>query len=257
MAQRRKATRPWYAEGGFFGPRYLEEYADILTPEQTRAQVDFLEKIVRLERGARVLDLACGHGRHTVELARRGYAMTGQDINRFFLKEAAKSAKRAGVQVRWVNSDMRHIPFVEEFDVVVNLFTAFGYLESDEEDQRVVHEVAKALRLQGTFVLDVINRERVIRRFRQKDWKQLADGSVALYEGTFDFVSGRNYERRVRIWKDGTREEAPTVVRMYTLRELIGLCQAAGLQFKAAYGGYDGEALSLDSPRCILMAEKV
>lgn len=235
----------------------MEEYADILTPEQTNAEVDFLEKILHLERGIKILDLACGHGRHTVELARRGYAMTGQDINAFFLKEAAKSAKRSGVQVRWVKSDMRRIPFVEEFDVVVNLYTAFGYLESDEEDQRVIHAVSKALRPAGTFVLDVINRERVIRRFREKDWKELADGSFAFYEGTFDFMSGRTYERRLRIWKDGKREEAPTVVRMYTLRELIGLCNAAGLRFKEAHGGYHGEAPGLDSPRCILIAEKI
>jgi SAM-dependent methyltransferase len=164
MAKQRHTTPPWYTEaGGFFGPGYLREYADLITPERTKAEVDFLEKILQLAGGVKSLDLACGHGRHTVELARRGYAMTGQDVNAFFLKEAAIAAQRAGVAVRWVHSDMRCIPFAAEFDVVLNLFAAFGYLESDTENQRVVPEVAKALRPRGKFVLDVVNRDRVMR----------------------------------------------------------------------------------------------
>jgi SAM-dependent methyltransferase len=258
MSNRGKTPTSWYTEeGGFFGPGYLKEYTDLITPERTKTEVDFLENILPLERGVRMLDLACGHGRHTVELARRGWMMTGQDINAFFLKEAARAAECVGVEVRWVHSDMRHIPFEEEFDIVINLFTAFGYLESDEEDQRVVQEVAKALRPMGTFVLDVINRERVIRFYRDNDWRRLEDGSVALTEGKFDVVTGRNYERRLRIWQDGTREEFSIVVRMYTLTELIALCTMAGLKFKEVYGSYKGEPLGLDSPRCILIAEKI
>jgi SAM-dependent methyltransferase len=98
---------------------------------------------------------------------------------------------------------MRHIPFEEEFDAAINLVTAFGYLESHKEDQQVVKEVARALRPRGKFVLDIINRERVIRLYRDNYWRGLEDGSAALTEGKFDFVTGRNYERRVRIWKDG------------------------------------------------------
>jgi SAM-dependent methyltransferase len=234
----------------------LREYADLITPERTRAEVDFLEKALALAPGATILDLACGHGRHSIELARRGYAVTGQDLNAFFLAEAASAAQRAGVAVRWVHGDRRHIPFAGEFDAVVNLFTAFGYLESDEEDRRVIHQVAKALRAGGQFVLDVINRRRVLRGYRDREWRELADGSVVLAERRFDPASGRNYERRVRLWRDGTRQEVATVVRLYTLTELIALCKAAGLQCKAVYGSYTAEPLGLDAPRCILIAQK-
>ena len=84
------ASVPWYTEeAGFFGPGYLREYADLTTPQRTAAEIDFLEHVLGLERGAAILDLACGHGRHAIELARRGYTVTGQDINDFFLQEAA------------------------------------------------------------------------------------------------------------------------------------------------------------------------
>ena len=129
------ASASWYTEeGGFFGPGYLREYADLLPPERTTAEIDFLEQVVPLERGAKILVLACGHGRHAIELARRGYAMTGQDLNAFFLQEAARAATRVGVQVRWVQRNMRDIPVADEFAVVLNLFSSFGYLESDAED---------------------------------------------------------------------------------------------------------------------------
>lgn len=257
MAAGETARAPWYAEdAGFFGQRYMEEYVRFITPERTAAQVDFLEKVLNIQPGAKILDLACGHGRHSVEFARRGYQLTGQDLNSFFLKEAEKSANEAGVNVRWVQSDMRRIPFENEFDAVVNLFSSFGYLESDEEDQLVIHQVAKALRRGGQFFLDMISRDGVMRRFQERDWTELADGSVVLHERAFDFGSGRNYERRQRIWTDGKREEVQIISRMYTSTELIHMCKAAGLKATEVYGDYNGEALGLDSRRCIVIAEK-
>ena len=133
----KKRKSEWFSEeAGFFGPGYLVEYAGILTSEKTRAEVDFLVKTLCLKKGVKILDLACGHGRHTVELARRGFSMTGQDLNAFFLHEAKKAARRAEAKVRWVKSDIRQIPFQNEFDAVFNLFTAFGYFDSDDDHQK-------------------------------------------------------------------------------------------------------------------------
>lgn len=150
--------QPWYAEdSGLWGETYLYEYQDILTPERTCADVDFLERELHLEKSMKVLDLCCGHGRHTIELAKRGYQMTGLDLNTFFLDNAKHDAEAAGATINWIKSDMREVPFEGEFDVVVNLFTAFGYLESDDEDQKVLHQVTKALKPGGQFTLDVYN----------------------------------------------------------------------------------------------------
>jgi len=252
-----KQIVPWYTEeGGFFSSDYFEEYVDDLTPERTKTEVDFLEKELKLKKGMNILDLACGHGRHAIELAKRGYLMTGQDINASFLKNAKQSAKKAGVEVNWIKSDIRQIPFEDEFDVVLNLFTSFGYLENDEEDQKVIHQVAKALRPSGRFVIDIVNRERIVRIYGKKDWLDSADGAMIITERNFDLVRGRNQEKRIRIYKNGKRQVSNMAIRMYTFPELITICERASLQFVSAYGDYNGEMPTLDSKRCILITKK-
>lgn len=107
-------NQPWYSEQeGFFGPHYLSTYTDAgyLSEERTQQEVDFLVDVLGLQKGARILDLACGHGRHAVEFARRGYNVVGQDLNSFFLEKAEEAAKEAGVQVQWVQGDMREVSF--------------------------------------------------------------------------------------------------------------------------------------------------
>lgn len=257
MTKKQTSQTPWYSEeAGFFGPGYLKEYGDNLTQERTLAEVDFLEKTLALKKSAKVLDCPCGHGRHSIELARRGYEVTGQDLNGFFLEEAKKAAKRAKVSVRWVKGDMRELSFENEFDVALNLSTAFGYLESDDEDQKALNAVAKALKRGGKFVLDVINRDCIVRTYREKDWQQLSDGTVVITERQFDHATGRNIEKRVRIWKNGKREEFSLPLRMYTVVELTKMLWKAGLTIKEMYGNYNGEPLTFDSKRFILVAEK-
>lgn len=255
--QKQTSQAPWYSEeAGFFGPGYLDEYRDMLTRERTLAEVDFLEKTLAFQQGLKILDCPCGHGRHSIELARRGYDVTGQDLNGFFLEEAERAATQAGVSVRWTEGDMRELPFDNEFDIVLNLFTAFGYLEDDNENQKVLNAVAKTLKSGGKFVLDVINRDRVVRNYRSKHWVRLSDSSVVLHETEFDHITGRNTEKRTRIDTNGKREEYLLRIRMYTVAELVKMLRVAGLGLKETYGDYNGQPLTFDSSRTILIAEK-
>ncbi|MDO8729889.1 MAG: class I SAM-dependent methyltransferase [Candidatus Omnitrophota bacterium] len=164
---------PWYSEkAGFYSPDYLKEFAYDIAPKKTLAEIDFLEKALALKPGAEILDCPCGHGRHSIELARRGYQVTGQDISSFFLREARNAAQRAQVSVRWIKRDMREIPFEDKFDIALNLFSTFGCLENDEEDQNALDRVGKALKRSGKFMLDTMNREYVVRAYGEKvkDW---------------------------------------------------------------------------------------
>lgn len=258
MAWKRSSKVPWYSEAaGFFGPEYLKEYASSLPEERTRKEVAFLRKNLKLRRGVKILDCPCGHGRHSVALAQYGYEVTGQDLNVFFLAEARKAARRAGVKVRWVQGDMRQIPFESEFDVALNLFTAFGYLESDEEDQLALEQVARALKPGGRFVLDVMNHDWMVRNFLERSWQELSDGSVILTERNFDHVSGRNLETRTRISRTGKRETLDLPLRIYTAVELARMFQLVGLRVLEMYGDYKGKPLTFDSNRCIILAQKI
>src|SRR5258708_12984111 len=91
--------------------------------------------------------------------------MTGQDLSEVFLHEAQVQADAQQVQVRWVHSDMRTIPFELEFDAVINIFTAFGYLENEDEDQKVLQRVYKALKPGGLFLLETVQRNGLIRHY--------------------------------------------------------------------------------------------
>jgi SAM-dependent methyltransferase len=257
--QNKNPEAPWYSEqAGLFGPAYLKEYGPMLTDERTKLEADFLGAVLydTLYPSTRILDLACGHGRHAIELARRGYRVTGVDLNAFFLEVAGRAAREAKVHEDFVQGDMRRVPLNGEFDVVLNLFTAFGYFDTNEENTRVVREIARLLKQGGVFVLDVMNKERLMRVFKEKDWGRLSDGSIILREHTFDLISGRNYERRVRHRASGEVEEVHISLRLYTLAELITMCKKAGLKLQEVYGDFDGNPLVLDSPRCILVTRK-
>ena len=147
------AEREWW--GTFFGPDYLRMYR--FDPTRTRQEVDGVLDILGLKPAASVLDLCCGQGRHAVELARRGYEVTGLDASGFLLREARKAARRRRVAVAWVRGDMREIPFRNRFDAVVNLFTSFGYFRTKAEDLAVLRGVRRALKPSGHLLIDTLN----------------------------------------------------------------------------------------------------
>ena len=244
---------PWYVT--FFCEDYLRIY-DFLTPERTEREVEGIVRLLGLQPGSSMLDLCCGHGRHAVALAKRGYRVTGQDLSTVFLQHAQAASEGQGVQIQWVESDMRNIPFEGEFDAVINIFTAFGYLESEEEDQQVLRQVHKALKPGGLFLLETMQREGLMRRFDPSDVTRHADGLIVLEERDFDLFTSRCNVRVTMFSPDGERREYRHAARIYTLTELVRMMTLAGLHIEAYYGGLDGSTLSLDSRRLVVVASK-
>ena len=241
---------PWYQE--FFGQRYLDSYSPILTPERTLRQVDFIERVLGLPPDSQILDLCCGHGRHLVELASRGYQMTGLDLDPLFLEMAHHAAQGRDLQVRLEHRDMRDIPYTDEFDAIINIFTSFGYLESDEEDRKVLNGVAKALKPGGLFLMELVCRDYLVRIFRSQDWYETPAGVRVLEERTFDPLAGRNNVRQIAIYSDGRQSEAHHSLRVYTLTELAKMLENAGLKIEATYGDTPEDPYTFDSRLAIL-----
>jgi SAM-dependent methyltransferase len=252
---RKRKSGKWYVD--FFRKGfYYRTYAPMGHFHRTEEEAEFIVQALGLEPGAAILDLGCGQGRHTVSLARRGYRMTGLDLSALHLRLARRAAREAGADVRWLRADMRDIPWEEEFDAVINMFTTFGYLESDEEDFRVLEAVARALRPGGCFLIDTINREMLMRRWEERGEQKGLDGTIRIEERSFDFPTSRQHVHVAAVYPDGTRDEREIHLRLYTLTELTKMLSRAGLKFRRVWGWYGGQDYGFDSVRMIVLAEK-
>ncbi len=245
----------WFDE--FFDEHYLGYWAQMLDAERTECELGFIQEKLGLEPGAKVLDLCCGQARHAVDLAGLGWDVTGLDLNAFLLDRARETAREAGVDIRFVQADMREIPFEDEFDAVINVFTAFGYFEDDAENRRVLEAVARCLKPGGRFLLDHTHLLRAARDFEPNVWRQYPDGTLQVEEREFDARSVRFRTKATFIKPDGTRAERENDIRCYTCAELCGMLAAAGLEVIDVYGGFDGSPLTLESKRLIILSRKL
>lgn len=245
---------PWYQV--LFDGDYLRLWASSLTAERTVAEVEGVVRLLELQPGARILDLCCGHGRHTIPLAALGFRLWGQDLSQLFLEQARHSALEGGVKVEWVHSDMREIPFEDEFDVILNLFSAFGYFESEADDLAVLQSVARALKPGGRFLLECGHHEALVRRFQPASISREPDGTVVLQERTFDLRTGKVDTLMTALWPDGRQSEHRFCVRSYPLCDLARMLELAGLNVVGYYGGLDASPLTLDSRRLAVIAER-
>jgi SAM-dependent methyltransferase len=253
----KRAESPWYVR--LFGARYVNTYLHRFEPERTRAEVDFLERVLELKPGARVLDAACGHGRHAVELAARGYEVTGVDLDAYSLELAQAAARERGVEgrVQLRQCDLRDMPYVDRFDGAYNYFTSFGYLESEAEDERALHAIACALRPGGRFVLETMNLYKLAKVFRERDdWQTYPNGYAMRADRSWDLATGRLHERRVVRDPQGVEEAVEANLRLYSPSELNKMLYRVGLTVEAALSAPDGAPCTLESHRLAMVARK-
>ncbi len=247
---------PWYVN--FFDDDYPRIYRSRLSSDNTAHEVDFVERVLVPRPGSRILDLCCGQGRHAVELAKRGHSVVAQDLAESYVDAARNAAHEAGVELEGVCSDMRVIPFESEFDVVINMFTAFGYLESETEDAGVLSAVEKALKPGGKLLLDMLNREWVVNNYVQNEWRREDDGTLYLEHRNLDLLTSRNRVSFTIIGPDGVqRRTTGHDIRLYTLTEIGAMLRAAGLTFRGVLGGYEAEPYAIETRRMIVVAEKL
>ncbi len=132
---------------------YAETYENEVYIQGTLAEVDFIEKEIGFDKSKRILDIGCGTGRHAVELAKRGYTVTGVDLSEAMLKKAAQKAEAAGVKVEFKQQDARELPFREEFDLAIMICEgAFPLMETDEMNFAILKGAYNALKKDGKFI---------------------------------------------------------------------------------------------------------
>lgn len=228
-------------------------YEDILTEERTEREVDSLTHLLALDRPLKILDLACGHGRHSNLLARAGHDVTGVDLTEGFLTLARTSAEKLGVEVTYVRSDMREISYTNEFDRVLLLYTSFGYF-NDDDNARVLKNVFRALKPGGVFCFDGHNRDITMKDHRPYFVKEKGE-DLLIDRITFDSETGRMTNRRIMI-RNGVRKDTPFSIRFYNPQEITQLLGSVGFEDVKIFGGYDGKPLSENLNQMVITAVK-
>ncbi|HWQ60902.1 MAG TPA: class I SAM-dependent methyltransferase [Negativicutes bacterium] len=224
------------------------------SPAGTDQEVRFIVDVLGLPAGAAVLDLYCGYGRHAIELAKQGYRVTGVDATEAFLAIARQKAAEEKADLNFRQLDMRDLNYSEEFDAVINMFAAFGYF-SDDENAAVLRKVAVALRPGGLFLIDLLNRDWMVRNSLNRYWRHPSGEYVLSYK--IELRAGVAMMKRMLLNQvTGAKTQYDFVLRAYSLSELTTLLANCGLTVKAAYGGFDGRPFGDDTPRMIILAEK-
>ena len=243
---------------GYFEEEWLDEIALRIPEERTRSEVDFVVERLELEPGARVLDVACGHGRHSLELARRGFEVTGVDLSPRSIALAREAAGRDGLDATFEVLDARELAFDGEFDAAINLFTSvIGYFADEADNQHVVDGAARALREGGSFLLDTINLLSLARGFRELEWEEYESGTLMLERRAFDFERSRSRSDWTFVHPDGRRHTLSHSLRVYAPHELIAMLEAGGLHVVATWGDWEGADVAFDRWRLIVRADRL
>ncbi|HEV2130703.1 MAG TPA: class I SAM-dependent methyltransferase [Longimicrobiaceae bacterium] len=236
---------PWYAR--WFGEEYLKVYPHRDQREARRA-VQMVLAHTGAAEGGRVLDLACGTGRHLNELLACGLEAVGLDLSLPLLQRA----NPAGLSV--VRGDMRDLPFSGgSFALVTSFFTSFGYFADPADDLRVLVEVRRVLRDDGAFALDFLNAARVRAELRPSDEHEIRGVRVVQFRSLVE--GGRYVEKRIEIHDPA--DQLPRTfferVRLYAPAELQRLLEERGLHTTHSFGDYEGAPLAPGSARVILI----
>ena len=245
----------WFEEW-FRSDFYVKLYSH-RDQEEAEACVDLVLRSTDLDglphTGMNALDLACGPGRHAIVLAKRELNVTAVDLSPTLLSIARRSAEEAGVDIRFIRSDMREIEFQGEFDLVLQLFTSFGYFEERSDDALVLQRVRSALRNGGYYALDLINE----RRLRET----LVPLSIREFDGMEIREERRlvneRVEKRIEIpTSDGETHEFIESVRLYSPETIEGMLYDAGLAPLHWFGSYEGERFNPETSERMLVVCK-
>ena len=217
--------------------------SQMFTPQKIADAVEEMDKVIKLldiQPGSNILDLCCGIGRHSLELARRGYQVTGVDRTQGYLDKARKQAKEEGLDIEFVQGDMRLFSRPGAFNTALSMFTSFSYFEDAQEDKRVVENVFESLKTGGRFIIQMHGKETLSKIFIERSWNENKDeGVIVLYERKVS----QNWswmENRWIMLKGNERIENKLSHRLYAGSEIAALLRDCGFNQVDVYGDLEG-----------------
>jgi SAM-dependent methyltransferase len=243
----------WHEDDSFWqiwGPMMFSKQRIASTP----AEIDQILTLVNIRPQSHILDLCCGTGRHSLELARRGFKVTGVDRTQAYLNQAKEQAKSEGLNIEFVQDDMRNFCRPECFDFVISMFTSFGFFENQADDRKVTNNIYRSLKSAGLLLMDLSSKEILARVFRERDWREI-EGVLWLEERQLSDDWSRIHNRWI-MFKDNHRYEGRINLRLYSAIELKAILEAAGFTRMQAYGDLDGIRYDNQARRLVMVGHK-
>ncbi|MCE5341616.1 MAG: class I SAM-dependent methyltransferase [Planctomycetaceae bacterium] len=248
-----KKHQNWYEDKNLW--KNLE--TTLFNPRRIAAAKDEMKQVIKLSRmrkGARVLDLCCGVGRHSLELSRRGFKVVGVDLTEQYVNTAHKAARAEGLNVQFIRDDMRRFCQLDYFDAVINMYTAFGYFESPADDRRVISNIYYSLRKGGTLIMETMSKEILARIYQPRLWSE-ENGVICLQEHKVS----QNWswvENKWLLLKGRKRYEIRFGHRLYSAAELTTLLKDCGFSSVKIFGDWDCNDYDHNAKRLIAVAKK-
>lgn len=245
---------PWY--DSLFDHRYVGFYEELLDVSVAARDIAFLDRAMALPPACRVLDLGCGFGRHAVELAARGYDVTGVDLSAPMLEMARAQASERKVSVKLEQRDMRSLSGLGPFGACICIYTVLGYFD-DAENASVIAAIADVLEPGARLALDLTNPLAMFTSWPGTVWKETSLG-VRSEASRYDAMTGRVITERVLFPSEGGRAALPTSeVRLYAPYEVSHLLRSSGFDVEQVYGAMRDTPLQWNrSPRQVWIARR-
>lgn len=241
----------------FQDDEFWEAAAPFLFPasrwQSAPAEVEHILQLTRPQPQAAVLDLCCGPGRIAIEFARHGFQVTAVDRTAAYLDEARARAEREGLQIEFVQSDMRDFVRTGQFDLAVNLFTSFGFFATEAEDQGVLRNLYSTLKPGGKLLIDTMGREVLAAKFRPSDWQRLDDGSILIDERRI--LDGWSaVESKWTLIARGGKRQFTFRLRLYSGTQLAANLAEAGFTGVRLFGSLEGRPYDNFAERLAVVA---
>ncbi len=255
-----KVNNDWWKNA--FGDLYLiTDARSVNNQALTKKEVDFIIKALGLKKKDLLLDLCCGHGRHSLELAKRGYRVKGLDYSKVLIEKGKTAAKKQKLTIEFRQGDARNLPYKDEFfDGVIMMGNSFGYTVEPADDRKILQEVYRVLKPAGKFLLDITNGEYVLKHLSPVAWHKATDDLYVLrkkeYSQEFKGIVAKEI---VLSTQKGLLNELDYFERIYSQTEISRLLEENGLRVLAIHYNLTSkkENLGFMTSRLMVVSQKI
>lgn len=242
---------------------YGEKYDNESFAQGTIGECEFIEKEINFNKALKIIDIGCGTGRHSIELAKRGYSMTGIDLSESLLEKAREKAKQNAIQIDFLKHDARRLPFDKQFDVAIMMCEGgFPLMETDEMNYEILKNVSKALKGNAKFIFTTLNGLfPIFNSIEEFCASNTGEGNATYHKNTFDIMTFRDYNITRVTDDNGVEKELECNERYYIPSEITWLLQTLGFTkieiFGAKLGAFSREdKLKTEDFEMLVIAER-